>query len=66
MTMRYTTHDEKYLIAEHGNGWAYEITEVSSGDSLWFQDSDACNIQTETQNFENTEVIKSYFENLFN
>jgi|LauGreDrversion4_2_1035121.scaffolds.fasta_scaffold3241946_1 hypothetical protein len=62
MSMRFVTADGKYHIESHGNGWAYEITDQATGDSLWFQDSDACEVQKETQDFENTDPIKAYFE----
>ena len=51
-----------YHIESHGNGWAYSITDQRTGDNLWFQDDDACNIQDETGDFEHTEVLEQYFE----
>lgn len=62
MSRQFVTEDGKYHITEHGNGWAYEITDQNTGDNLWFQDDDACQIQTESQDFENTDAIRQYFE----
>lgn len=53
-----------YTVVVHGNGWAYEIFEDSSGKSLWFQDDDAEEIQKATSNFENELVIEDYFSTL--
>jgi hypothetical protein len=58
----FTTTNNRYHVTVHGNGWAYEVTHQESGDSLWFQDSDAEQIQAETDNFENEDAIAQYFE----
>lgn len=63
-TNEFTTASGNYLIKSYGNGWAYEIVSNHSLDSLWFQDSDAETIRTESNDFENEAVIKMYFENL--
>ena len=42
-----------YTVVVHGNGWAYEIFDDKTGMSLWFQDSEAEEIQKATTNFEN-------------
>jgi len=60
--MSFNTPNRRYLITSHGNGWAYEITDQETGESLWFQDSDACNIQEATKDFELEDVIDQYFE----
>jgi len=62
--IQFSTINDKYLITSHGNGWAYEITHQDSGDSLWFQDSDAEQVQQESKDFELESVIDSYFEAL--
>ena len=62
MSMQFTTPDNQYHITSHGNGWAYEVHCQSTGCSLWFQDSDAANLQDETNDFTDTEVLRSYFE----
>ena len=62
MSMQFVTHDNLYHITSHGNGWAYEVTEQATGDNLWFQDDDAANLQTESADFTNTDVLRTYFE----
>jgi hypothetical protein len=46
----------------HGNGWAYEITDNATGKTLWFQDSDAVQVQNATEDFDNTDALLDYFE----
>lgn len=58
----FNTPNRLYLITSHGNGWAYEITDQETGASLWFQDSDAQEVQENTANFENESAIDQYFE----
>jgi hypothetical protein len=58
----FNTPNRRYLITSHGNGWAYEITDQETGDSLWFQDEDAYTIQENTGDFEDEGAIDQYFE----
>lgn len=60
--MQFTTQTGRYLISSHGNGWAYEITDQETGDSLWFQDDDAAQLQTDTGDFEHESAIAQYFD----
>jgi hypothetical protein len=60
--MSFTTFSKRYFITSHGNGWAYEIEDQKTGETLWFQDDDACLIQKETNDFEHESVIGMYFE----
>jgi hypothetical protein len=62
MTMQFTTHDNEFHITSHGNGWAYEITDQSTGESLWFQDEDAAIVQTDTADFTDTQALRGYFD----
>ena len=57
----FNTNDRAYLITSHGNGWAYEVTDQETGHSLWFQDDDAAQLQSETNDFENTDILDQYF-----
>jgi hypothetical protein len=72
ITNEFDTHDGKYNIRSFGNGWAYEVRcNSTDGDSysysyLWFQDDDAHQLQTDTNNFEDTTVLSQYFENIYN
>ena len=64
-TNEFDTHDGKYTITSYGNGWAYGVrcnVEGAYEDALWFQDDSASQLQADTNNFENTDVIGQYFE----
>ena len=61
-TNEYTTTDGKYHVKSYGNGWAYEVTDTTTGESLFFQDHDAEQLQNETEDFTNTMVLDMYFE----
>jgi len=62
ITNDFNTDCGKYTIVSHGNGWAYTITCNTTGDDLWFQDDAAHQLQTDTNNFEDTVTIDQYFE----
>lgn len=58
----FNTPNRLYLITRHGNGWAYEVTDQETGESLWFQDDDAAALQELTRDFELESVLDQYFE----
>lgn len=60
--MQFTTQSNRYLVTSHGNGWAYEVVDQDTGDSLWFQDDSANQLQQDTDNFENEGAIAQYFD----
>ena len=60
--MQFTTQSNRYLVTSHGNGWAYEVVDQDTGDSLWFQDGSANQLQQDTDNFENEGAIAQYFD----
>lgn len=60
--MQFTTESGRYHITSHGNGWAYEVTDNETGDSLWFQDDDAAQLQSDTSDFECETAIAQYFD----
>ena len=60
--MQFSTPLNRYHITSHGNGWAYEITDQQTGESLWFQDQDAEFARTNTQDFEDEDAIAVLFE----
>lgn len=60
--MQFTTKTGRYHVVSHGNGWAYEVTDQTTGDNLWFQDDDATQLQSDTSDFENEDAISLYFE----
>lgn len=57
----FITHDGRYHIESHGNGWGYSVTCQASGANLWFQDEDASKFQADTDDFLNTNIIDDYF-----
>lgn len=62
--IQFSTQSGRYLVTSHGNGWAYEVVDLQTNDSLWFQDDDANEIQQNTNDFEHEGSIAQYFENL--
>lgn len=60
--MEFPTPNGHYHITSHGNGWAYEVHCNSTGDTLWFQDDNAYEIEYRTSNFKNEDAIRTYFE----
>ncbi len=62
--MQFTTETGKFHITSHGNGWAYEITDQETGDSLWLQDDDAIWIEEQTDKFQNEDALNSIFDNV--
>lgn len=62
LTNEFDTADGKYTIKSYGNGWAYEVVDIGTGESLWFQDDAASQLQTDTNDFCDTCTIDQYFE----
>lgn len=62
--MQFTTETGKFHITSHGNGWAYEITDQTTGGSLWLQDDDAIWIEEQTDKFQNENALNSVFDNV--
>jgi hypothetical protein len=60
----FITGDSNYHIKVHGNGWAYTVTDRSTGEHLWVQDHDADQLQKDTADFDDTSVLAAYFEAL--
>lgn len=60
--MQFTTESGRYHITSHGSGWAYEVTDNETGDSLWFQDDDAAQLKSDTSDFECEIAIAQYFD----
>lgn len=60
--MQFTTPTARYLVKSHGNGWAYEITDQATGETIWAQDEDAAQLQTYTGDFENESAISQFFD----
>jgi len=62
ITNVFDTDDGKYTIKSFGNGWAYEVIHNATNESLWFQDHDADQLRTDTDNFEDTMTLDMHFE----
>ena len=62
--MQYTTPKARYHVAEHGNGWAYTVTDQETGDSFFVQDEDAAQLQHESDDFCDEEVLGNYMDGL--
>ena len=62
--MQFTTPSGRFHVTSHGNGWAYEVTDRATGDSLWFQDDDAARLQRDSEDFTNEITLSMYFETL--
>lgn len=62
--MQYTTPKARYHVAEHGNGWAYTVTDQETGDSFFVQDEDAAQLQHESDGFCDEEVLGNYMDGL--
>ena len=59
-TDTFTTPTGAFHIASHGNGWAYCVTDQSTGYDFWVQDEDAGNLQTATDGFTDESVLRDY------
>lgn len=59
--MQFATINNKFHVISHGNGWAYEITDQATGETIWVQDDDAAQLQANTDNFESEIAIDQYF-----
>jgi hypothetical protein len=60
--MQYTTQNCKYHVQEHGNGWAYTVTDQTTNESFFVQDEAADTLQTESDDFANEDVLAQYME----
>ena len=64
ITAEFTTPAEKFHVTSWGNGWAYEVTCMETGDSFFLQDHDAEQLQAESEDFTNEVVLNQYLEAL--
>lgn len=55
----------RFYITSYGNGWAYEVEELHTGHTLWFQDDDADTFRRETEDFCDDSAINAYFETIY-
>jgi hypothetical protein len=61
-TNTFITADGKYHIESLGNGWAYSVTDQRTGKNFFMQDSDAEELQRNTDNFECIGALDMYME----
>ena len=59
-----TPADSRYTIRSFGNGWAYEIDDHETSDTIWLQDHDADELKELTKNFTDLSWLDHYFENV--
>lgn len=52
----------RYYITSYGNGWAYEVEELHTGRTVFFQDSEACMVQELTSSFADCRPLLDYFD----
>lgn len=64
MSIMFETADGKYVIESYGNGWAYSVTCQRTGENFFVQDDSADQLQQDTHNFDNTDVLSDYMEAL--
>lgn len=62
--MQYTTQKARYHVTEYGNGWAYTVTDQETGDSFSVQDDAAAQLQHESDDFCDEEVLGNYMDGL--
>lgn len=62
--MKATTPTARFHVQEHGNGWAYTVTDQETGDSFFVQDEDAAQLQHESDDFCDEEVLGNYMDGL--
>jgi flagellar biosynthesis regulator FlaF len=60
ITNSFITADGLYHVNSYGNGWAYEITDQLTGASLWVQDEAASIVQSDTNDFQDTDPLDAY------
>jgi hypothetical protein len=60
-TSQRTTSQDKFHIKTYGNGWAYELTCLTTGAALWFQDQDAAFARSNTDNLTDESAIAILF-----
>jgi hypothetical protein len=62
VTNQFPTPGARFFITSYGNGWAYEVEELHSGRTLFFQDSDACTLRHDSAEFMDEGHIALLFE----
>ena len=61
-TNEFTIGDGQFTIKSFGNGWAYEVIDNTTNDTLWFQDQDAEFLRNQSADFSDTSAVSMFFE----
>jgi hypothetical protein len=64
ITNTFITADNRYHVESLGNGWAYNVTDQKTGESFFVQDSDADQLERDSDYFECTNVLAGYMDAL--
>lgn len=59
--MTFSTPSKRYIVNSHGNGWAYEVKDTITGETIWAQDQDADSLREHCGDFENEAGLSDYF-----
>ncbi len=59
--MQFSTSSGRYFVTSHGNGWAYEVEDTTTGETIWAQDDDAHTLRKHSTDFENEAALSDYF-----
>ena len=62
VTNQFPTPGARFFVTSYGNGWAYQVEELHSGRTLWFQDAEARTLQRESSEFMDEGHIALLFE----
>ena len=64
VTNEFPTPGGRFYITSYGNGWAYQVEELHTGHTLFFQDDDACTLKRESSDFMDDSHLALLFESL--
>ena len=56
----FTTPTGRFHIISYGNGWAYTVTCQTTGDDFFVQDDSAAQLQEDTADFTDEDVLEEY------
>jgi hypothetical protein len=62
--MQATTQTFRFHVTTHGNGWAYTVTDQGTGESFFVQDDSADQLQKDSNDFEDEDILAQYMEAL--
>lgn len=62
VTNEFPTPGGRFYITSYGNGWAYQVEELHTGHTLFFQDDDACTLKRDSSDFMDDSHLALLFE----